>query len=205
LKIDKYTKDLSNRLNAVSGSGGGNGNNNNGITKDDDYYLAIGSEPPRFAYYRHVRIEQCTDEWRKKTYECVWDTITQDELDYYLKAKLREPPDQRYQRKKENWFFHDLSYLDQTVDENGKLVDIIKESGCGHWDNNREEGVCVPECKYYEKYGRIEDEEVIKEHNELIDYHKQRNDIVNIDISPDNEDYREFLKMLKKRFFNICI
>ena len=38
LKIDKHLRDLSNRLNAVSGSGNGNDNdnNNNKITKDDD-------------------------------------------------------------------------------------------------------------------------------------------------------------------------
>jgi hypothetical protein len=107
-------------------------------------------------------------------------------------------PEQRYQHQKANWFFHDLSYLDQTVDENGKLVDIFKESGCGHEDNNREEGVCVPECKYYKKYGRIEDDKVIQEHKELVEYHKQRNEIANIDISQDNEDYIEFLKMWSK-------
>jgi len=39
---------------------------------------------------------------------------------------------------------------------------------------------------------------VIKEHNELVEYHKQRNDIVDIDISIDNEDYIEFLKMWSK-------
>jgi hypothetical protein len=42
---------------AITNSGNGNGNNNNELTKDDDYYLAIGSESPRFVYYRHVRTE----------------------------------------------------------------------------------------------------------------------------------------------------
>jgi len=36
LKIDKHLRDLSSRLNALSGD-------NNELTKDDDYYLAIGS------------------------------------------------------------------------------------------------------------------------------------------------------------------
>jgi hypothetical protein len=50
--------------------------------------------------------------------------------------------------------------LHQTVDDNGKAVDIIKGYGCGHESNKREEGgCCVPECRYYPKYGRIEDEE----------------------------------------------
>ena len=52
-------------------------------------------------------------------------------------------PEQRYQHEKGNWFFHELSYLHQTVDENGKAVDIIKESGCGHWSNKTEEGGAV--------------------------------------------------------------
>jgi len=34
-----------------------------------------------------------------------------------------------------------------------------------------------------------------QEHNELVEYHKQRNDIINIDINPNSEDYREFLKI----------
>ena len=60
LKIDKHLRDLSNRLNAVSGSGNGNDNdnNNNKITKDDDHYLSLGSEPPRFLYYQHVRAQE---------------------------------------------------------------------------------------------------------------------------------------------------
>ena len=85
-----------------------------------------------------------------------------------LKRDLKVPPEERYRREKGNWLFHDLSYLDQTVDENGKAVDIIKESGCGHWSNKREEGCCVPECRYYLKYGRIEDQEVIAEHNKTV-------------------------------------
>jgi hypothetical protein len=178
LKIDKHRRDLANRLNAVSG----NDTNHNEITSDDDYYLAIGSEPPRFAYYRHVRAQ----EWKAlghRPWDHVYDNrITQDELDYNLKKELRISPEQRYQHRKTNWFFHESSYLHQTVDENGKAVDIIKESGCGHWFNNGEQGCCVPECRYYPKYGRIEYEEVIEEHNKLVKDLIQENAIVQ---SPD--------------------
>lgn len=58
-------------------------------------------------------------------FEAAYDSITHDELNYYLKAKLRTPPEQRYQHNKRNRFFHELSYLHQTVDENGKAVDIM--------------------------------------------------------------------------------
>jgi hypothetical protein len=125
------------------------------------------------------------------------DSVTKDELYFSLKRKLRVPPEQRYQQKKQNWFFHELSYLQQIVDKNGKAADIIKESGCGHESNNTEEGVCIPECRYYSKYGRVEDEEVILEHKELIEHHRQCNNIVSIDISldgPNGRDYQEFLK-----------
>jgi hypothetical protein len=173
LKIDKHLRDLTNRLNAVSN----NDNNHNEIIKDDDYYLAIGSEPPRFLYYQHVRAQ----EWKAlghKPWDHVYDNrITQDELDYNLKKELRVSPEQRYQHRKANWFFHESSYLHQTVDENGKPVDIIKESGCGHSDND-EQGCCVPECRYYPKYGMIEDEEAIEEHNKLVKDLIQENALV---------------------------
>ena len=106
MKTDKYIKDISDRLNTIS-SRNANAYSSNGFEDyDDEYYLDMGSEPLRLAYYRHVRVEQCDDEYRKKTFECVRDSTTQDELDYYLKRNLRVPPEQRYQDKKEDWFFH---------------------------------------------------------------------------------------------------
>jgi hypothetical protein len=149
-------------------------NNNN---NDHDYYLDRGMEPPRFVQYRLARARHKIGD--TKTYQDVWDSITQDELDYYLKARLREPLEQRYQRIKKEWYFHELSYLHQTVDDNGKAVDIIKEYGCGHWSIKAEEGgCCVPECRYYTKYGRIEDDEVIADHNKWVESYRQRNAIV---------------------------
>ena len=113
-------------------------------------------------YYRQVRIEQCTDEHRKRLFECVKDSITYDELDYYLKANLRVPPEQRYQHKKEAWYFHELSYLQQTRDGNGRFVDVVKDYGCGHWSTKREE--------------------VLKKPNELIGYYREKNAIIDIEV-----------------------
>jgi hypothetical protein len=45
----------------------------------------------------------------------------------------------------------------------------------GHRCNN---GQCVPECRYYPEYGRIEDEEVIAAHNKWVESYRQRNAIV---------------------------
>jgi hypothetical protein len=59
-----------------------------------------------------------------------------------------------YQHIKKAWYFDESSYLHQTVDDNGKAVDIIKEYGCGHWSNKDkaeggERSWCVPECEYF--------------------------------------------------------
>ncbi len=137
MKTDRYAKDLSEKIDNFSNI---DDITNRILTKDDDYYIAIGSPPPRFLYYRHKRWEKL-DEWGKLTNEGIDDTITQDELDYFLKANLRVPPEERYQHRKENWFFHELSYLHQTVVDDGnhgKAVDIIKEYGCGHESTKRE-------------------------------------------------------------------
>ena len=85
MKADRYAKDLAKKLEDYNSS---KGNDNE---YDDDYYLEIGSEPPRFAGYRAARA-MITDAFGNKTFEDVWDSITQDESDYYLKMKLRRSP-----------------------------------------------------------------------------------------------------------------
>jgi hypothetical protein len=106
LKIDKYVKDLSRRLDSFSGNDNNDNNNDNsyGLYKhDDDYYLDIGLEPPRFVYYRHIRAEKWKALVQKPSdYD---HSLTQDELDYYLKSKLRVPAEQRYQDKKKHRYF----------------------------------------------------------------------------------------------------
>ena len=130
---------------------------------DDQYYLDIGSEPPRFAYYRAARA-RLTDAFGNKTCEDVWDSTTQDESDYYLKMNLRTHPEERYQRKKKAWYFHESScYMRHDNGYDGQ--------GC----NN---GVCVPECRYYTQIGRIEDMEVIENRNEYVERLRQKNAIV---------------------------
>jgi hypothetical protein len=69
-------------------------------------------------------------------------------------------PEAEYQRRRELYYFHDWSYIHQTVDENGHYKDIIKDYGCGHPNNPKREGQkcwCVPECRFYPEYGRIEE------------------------------------------------
>ena len=100
MKIDRYVKDISDRLDSAAVASATNIDH-----YDDQYYLDIGSEPPRFAYYR-AACARLTDAFGNKTCEDVWDCITQDESEYYLKMRLRIPPEQRYQRRKE-WYFHE--------------------------------------------------------------------------------------------------
>jgi hypothetical protein len=107
------------------------------------------------------------DESGQKTFEGVNDTTTQDELDYYLKAKLRVSTEQRYHDKKYNWFFHESSWYWRGLDATG-----YDGQGCNQFTG------CVPECRYYSKYGRIEDGEVIEEHNKVVESYQQKNAIV---------------------------
>ena len=59
MKIDKYVKDLSKRLDSrFPDIGNGNNDDNDGgggIVKEDNYYLERRLEPPRFAYYKAAR------------------------------------------------------------------------------------------------------------------------------------------------------
>jgi hypothetical protein len=157
LKVDRYAKDLFKKLDNYNFSSG------NGNEYNDGCFIEIGSEPPRFTDYREARAKT-TDAFGNKTCEDVWDSITQDELDYYLKMNLRRPPEERYQHKKEAWYFHESSWYMRH--DNG-----YDGYGCNY-------GVCVPECRYYPQTGRIEDEEVIESHNEYVERLRQKNAIV---------------------------
>jgi hypothetical protein len=142
------------RLDSFSSDGcNGNGNNDRSYglyEHDDDYYLDIGSEPPRFAYYIHIRIEKSNDEHRKKSNEAAYDsTITQDELDYALKRKLRITPEARYQHEKRHYYWHEL------YTEGGRE--------CNPMYNG-----CTPNCRFYPEFGVITDE-VIEDHNRAVE------------------------------------
>jgi len=56
LKVDRYAKDLSKKIDGFSNID--DINNRLAKNKDDEYYLDIGSRPPRFLYYRHKRWEK---------------------------------------------------------------------------------------------------------------------------------------------------
>jgi hypothetical protein len=114
---------------------------------------------------RHIRAEK----WKASGPHGPSDydnTTTQDELDYSLKGKLRMTPEKRYQREKQHWYWHESSWYSRGLDATG-----YDGHGCNQFTG------CVPECRYYSKYGRIEDEEVIEEHNKVVECYRQKNAI----------------------------
>jgi hypothetical protein len=189
LKTDKSIKDLWKRANNFSNIDDINDRLAKKKIKHDEYYLSVDSIPPRFLYYRDVRVR----EWEKLGHK-LWSSddydlrITQDELNYSLRAKLLVPPEQRYQDNKANWSFHELSYFHQKTDDNGKCVDILKDYGCGY-----NGGGCVPECRYYPEKGRIEDAEVIRVHKAAEEFLRKSNLIIK-EPNVTEEELEEFLQ-----------
>ena len=65
----------------------------------------------------------------------------------------------------------------------------------GEYDYGCTGAGCVPECRFYPEYGRIEDEEVIEEHNKLVESFSRDNKIV----EPPSEN--ELLRLAKMHRF----
>jgi hypothetical protein len=63
-----------------------------------------------------------------------------------LLSKIFEESD--FQRDKQRWSMHELSYLKQTKVD-GEYKDVITDYGCGHQSIEKHNGGwCVPECEY---------------------------------------------------------
>jgi hypothetical protein len=182
LKIDKYVKALWDKADNLAKT-----NEIIAATTavyDDDYCIATGSTPIRFKAYRRARWEKLGDWGLLKDCEDVDKTITQDELDFGLKRYLSMPPEERYQTHKDNRFFHELgSYM------RGLSID--------DWDKGCHDEECIPECPFYPEYGRIEDAEVIEEHNQHVEKLRRENRIVE---PPSESEMVRILKELKHLF-----
>lgn len=118
----------------------------------------------KFDSYKPLKFERL-----KKHGQIVWDhaldayEMTPDEFEFYLCRYLHgTTPEERYDRAKSEWFVHEhttygkieIGTLD--VDINQDAIPASEIYGCTG-------GKCAPECKYYHKVGRIEDEEVIND------------------------------------------
>jgi hypothetical protein len=189
MKIDKSVQSMLKRLeNILPGSSGSSKWDDDTDRKEttqeelDDIETEQYGEPHRFHIYRHARAKKTAPALLMDgdgfTYEDVYDTITQEELDWQLRQRLKVSPEERYQDMKKHWYAHELSYWHQTIYDNGKAVDTIKEYGCGRSNQKVEGGWCVPECRYYPQTGRIEDSEVIQKHREREKRYRDNNAIV---------------------------
>ena len=93
-------------------------------------------------------------------------------------------PEERYQARKGNCCWHESGW-------SHRRLDAYDGQGCNQFTG------CIPECRFYPQYGRIEDEEVIKENRQAEEYYRKRNMIVNIDIAANYNDYQEVLENVK--------
>jgi hypothetical protein len=94
-----------------------------------------------------------------------------------MKRMLRQSPEERYQTKKAKFMFHDLSCYMRKLGE--------EDYGCTG-------AGCIPECRYYAKYGRIEDSEIIEEYRKTEESGKQDGSIIDIE-PPHYDTLKEFL------------
>jgi hypothetical protein len=119
LKTDKVLDRLTKRLDNLI-RGGGSSPSTSGrwdltgktiISQQelDDIETERYGEPHRFSDYRLARAKK-TAPAIGLTYEDVYDTITQEELDWELRQQLKVSPEQRYQHGKYHWYSHPSSW-----------------------------------------------------------------------------------------------
>ena len=168
MKAVRYAKDIFKRLNDLGISNSNPNSNSNSLKNNrpedfdtDEYYIRIGERPPRFQLYQQARWEKL-DEGEG---QCVDDFITLDELNFILKQQLAMTPEARYQHRRNKGIWHDCGIESAGVD-------------------------CNPSCKFYPPVGRIEDQEIIEEHNRDVERMKQEGRIV----EPPSEE--EMLRIL---------
>ncbi|KAA2282970.1 hypothetical protein [Candidatus Nitrosocosmicus sp. SS] len=119
----------------------------------------------KFDGYKPLKFERL-----KKHGQIIWDhaldayEMTPDEFEYYLARYLYETtPEERYDKAKSEWFVHEhttygkvgIAHLNIDINHD-VVIPISKAYGCTG-------DKCVPECKYYNRTGMIEDDKVIQE------------------------------------------
>jgi hypothetical protein len=155
MKIDRYLDKFNKKLSDVEEDRKKNLENSEKI---NEINLLV-----KFDSYKPLKFERL-----KKHGQIVWDhaldayEMTPDEFEFYLCRYLHETtPEERYNQAKSQWFTHEhttygkieIGYLD--VDINQDTIPTSEVYGCTG-------DKCVPECNYYKKRGRIDDEEIIK-------------------------------------------
>jgi hypothetical protein len=110
----------------------------------------------------HEYIHKCAELRHERVieYEKVMSTTDALHLCYLMSTdyeiggpyELRLSPEERYQKRKKDWQHHDTSWCKRNMPMND-------ENSCNYLR-------CIPACRYYPDEGRIEDDEVIKKHEE---------------------------------------
>jgi hypothetical protein len=118
--------------------------------------------------------EEALSHWR--------DGITDYELKWELESALRVPPEVRYQKRKEHWNGHESSWTTRGIN-NG-----YDGYGCNQFTG------CIPSCRFYAETGRIEDNEVIKEHEEENKKYKERREEENRRLGFNDDDSDDIKK-----------
>jgi hypothetical protein len=164
-KINKHLEELEKKI-VIIERGNGHNTNESNIQQEEIELIDRETERRRQEWFAKLRLARCRkrDAHGNKTCEDVYEYTTQEEYDYNLKtAILSQTPEERYQDRKQHWYFHDSSYY-------MRGLGAYDNQGCNPWTG------CIPECRFYNEYGRIEGIEVIEKferHNKpkLISYH----------------------------------
>jgi hypothetical protein len=147
----KYLDNFIHRLESVEAK--------KGIIRDD--YEETDSEKIwKCAELRHARVMKLAEvmgydealSWQR-------DGITEYELKCELEGAFRVPPEVRYQNKKKRWLWHESSWWMRRFTTIPPLTEYDGQ-GCNDITG------CVPDCRFYEPTGRIEDDELIKQEEE---------------------------------------
>jgi hypothetical protein len=142
----KYLDNFIHRLESVEAK--------KGIMRDD--YEETDSEKIwKCTELRHARVMKLAEvmgynealSWQR-------DGITDYELKWELECALRVPSESRYQNKKNRWLWHESSWWMRRFTTMPPLTGYDGQ-GCNNTG-------CIPECRFYEPTGRIEDSELIK-------------------------------------------
>ena len=95
--------------------------------------------------------------------------------------ELRLSAEERYQRRKRDWRHHETSWFMRNVPMND-------ENSCDYMR-------CIPACRYYQKIGRVEDDEVIKEHEEY--WAEQRRQVEEM-LALKQKEYAEWIALTEE-------
>jgi hypothetical protein len=164
LIFNKNLEDLQRKIIVIEKAGNGHGSR----TLENTELIDKETERGREEWFARLRLARClkTDSFGNKTCEDVWDYYTVEEYNYYLKEALAVSPEDRYQDRKEMVWFHESNWSMRGLNADDGY-------GCGSHNNG---GKCIPQCRYYNEDGRIEDIEVIEKFEKykkpkIIEYH----------------------------------